>query len=47
MAPFDGIKKFFNKIGNFTVDSSQKMGEGVQAPVKKISNLSKPNPNPE
>lgn len=39
MAPFDGIKKFFNKIGNFTVDSSQKMGEGVQAPVKKISSM--------
>lgn len=39
MAPFDGIKKFFNKIGNFTVDSSQKMGEGVQAPVKKLSNM--------
>ena len=39
MAPFDGIKKFFNKIGNFTVDSSQKVGEGVQAPVKKISEM--------
>ncbi len=39
MAPFDGIKKFFNRIGNFTVDSSQKVGEGVQAPVKKISSM--------
>jgi flagellar protein FlaJ len=39
MAPFDGIKKFFNRIGNFTVDSSQKVGEGVQVPVKKISSM--------
>lgn len=39
MAPFDGMKKFFNKIGNFTVDSSQRMGEGVQVPVKKLSNM--------
>jgi len=39
MAPFDGVKKFFNRIGNFTVDSSQKVGEGVQAPVKKISSM--------
>ena len=39
MAPFDGLKNFFNKIGNFTVDSSQKVGEGVQAPVKKISSM--------
>lgn len=39
MAPFNGLKKFFNKIGNFTVDSSQKVGEGVQAPVKRISSM--------
>ena len=39
MAPFDGMKRFFNRIGNFTVDSSQKMGEGVQAPVKRISSM--------
>lgn len=39
MAPFDGLKKFFNAIGNFTVDSSQKVGEGVQAPVKKLSEI--------
>jgi flagellar protein FlaJ len=39
MAPFDGLKKFFNTIGNFTIDSSQKVGEGVQAPVKKLSEM--------
>lgn len=39
MAPFDGIRKFFNKIGNITVDSSQKVGEGVQAPVKKLTSM--------
>lgn len=39
MAPFDGLKKFFNAIGNFTVDSSQKVGEGVQVPVKKLSEM--------
>ncbi|MEN6592029.1 MAG: type II secretion system F family protein [Methanobacterium sp.] len=39
MAPFDGLKKFFNTIGNFTINSSQKVGEGVQAPVKKLSEM--------
>ncbi len=39
MAAFDGLKNFFNRIGNFTVDSSQKVGEGVQAPVKRITNM--------
>ncbi|MCE5213684.1 MAG: type II secretion system F family protein [Methanobacterium sp.] len=42
MAPFDGIKKFFNRIGNFTVNSSQKVGEGVQAPVKRITSIRPP-----
>jgi flagellar protein FlaJ len=43
---FQGLKKFFNRIGNFTVDSSQKVGEGaqkvssgVQTPVKKIGKI--------
>lgn len=39
MAPFDGLKKFFNAIGNFTINSSQKVGEGVQAPVRKLSEM--------
>lgn len=42
MAPFQGIKKFFNRIGNFTVDSSQRVGEGVQVPVKRISHIRPP-----
>ena len=36
---FDGLKKFFNTIGGFTVDSSQKVGKGVQAPVERIGGL--------
>ncbi|MEG3224146.1 MAG: type II secretion protein F [Methanobacteriales archaeon Met13] len=43
---FDGLKKVFHRIGNFTVDSSQKVGEGaqkvgseVQKPVKKVSKI--------
>lgn len=39
MAPFDGIKRFFNTIGNFTVNSSQKVGEGVQGPVRKLNEM--------
>ena len=39
MAPFDGLKRFFNTIGNLTINSSQKVGEGVQAPVKKLSEM--------
>ncbi|KAF5075635.1 Type II secretion system (T2SS), protein F [anaerobic digester metagenome] len=35
---FDGFKKFFNRIGGITVDSSKKVGEGVSAPVNKLSN---------
>ena len=36
---FDSIKKVFNRIGNFTVDSSRKVGGGVQAPVTKINEM--------
>lgn len=36
---FDGLKKFFNTIGGFTVDSSQKVGKGVQAPVERIGEM--------
>jgi archaeal flagellar protein FlaJ len=43
---FDGLKKFFNRVGNFTVDSSHKVGEGaqkvssgVQTPVKKVGKI--------
>lgn len=39
MAPFEGLKKFFNSIGNFTIDSSQKVGGGVLAPVKKLNEI--------
>ena len=37
------LKKFFNKIGNLTVNSSRKVGEGVQIPVDKISGLNSEN----
>ncbi len=36
---FDGLKSFFNRIGNITVDSSKKVGGGVQAPVNKINKM--------
>lgn len=46
---FGGIKKIFNRIGDMTVNSSQKVGggvqkvsEGVQAPVSKIRNVETP-----
>ncbi len=46
---FGGIKKIFNRIGDMTVNSSQKVGggvqkvsEGVQAPVNKIKNVETP-----
>ncbi|MDD1763333.1 MAG: type II secretion system F family protein, partial [Methanobacteriaceae archaeon] len=49
---FDGLKKFFNRIGNFTVDSSQKVGEGaqkvssgVQTPVKKVGKIKPSKPS--
>ena len=34
---FDGFKKFFNRIGGVTVDSSRKVGEGVSAPVDRLN----------
>jgi archaeal flagellar protein FlaJ len=37
---FGGIKKFFNRIGGMTVDSTKKVGEGVSAPVDRFSKLS-------
>lgn len=46
MAAFDGLKKILNKIGGATIDSSKKVGEGVQKPVNKIgrvgSNITRP-----
>ena len=39
---FDGLKKLFNMIGGVTIDSSRKVGEGVQKPVNKLSNLKSP-----
>ncbi len=49
---FGGIKKIFNRIGDMTVNSSQKVGggvqkvsEGVQAPVNKIKNVETPKVN--
>ena len=40
---FFDLKKFFNKIGNLTVNSSRKVGEGIQTPIDKISELSSEN----
>ena len=37
---FDGLKKFFNRIGGITVDSTKKVGEGVSVPVDKLGKLS-------
>ncbi|BDZ69501.1 hypothetical protein [Methanobacterium petrolearium] len=46
---FDGIRNIFNRIGDLTVNSSQKVGggiqkvgEGVQKPVKKIRDVERP-----
>lgn len=46
---FGGIKKIFNRIGDLTVNSSEKVGEGiqkvsegVQTPVNKIKNIERP-----
>lgn len=36
---FDGFKKFFNRIGGITIDSSRKVGEGVQGPVGRMGDL--------
>jgi archaeal flagellar protein FlaJ len=47
---FGGMKKIFNRIGDLTLNSSQKVGDGVQKvgqgvqkPVKKIQNTRTPN----
>ncbi|HML04355.1 MAG TPA: type II secretion system F family protein [Methanobacterium sp.] len=39
---FDGLKKIFSMIGGATIDSGKKVGEGVQKPVNKISNIKAP-----
>jgi archaeal flagellar protein FlaJ len=36
---FDGLKKFFNRIGGMTVDSTKKVGEGVSVPVDRLSKI--------
>lgn len=36
---FDGLRRIFNRIGNFTFNSSRKVGEGVEKPVEKISKM--------
>jgi archaeal flagellar protein FlaJ len=36
---FDGLKRVFNRIGGATIDSSRKVGGGVQAPVEKIGKI--------
>ncbi len=36
---FEGLKKFFNRIGGVTVDSSKKVGEGVSVPVDRLGKL--------
>ena len=37
---FDGLKKFFNRIGGMTVDSTKKVGGGVSVPVDRFNKLS-------
>ena len=37
---FAGLKKFFNRIGGMTVDSTKKVGGGVSGPVDKLGKLS-------
>ena len=39
----DDLKKFFNKIGNLTVNSSRRVSEGVQSPVDRIGGLRQEN----
>lgn len=39
---FEGLKKIFNRIGGVTINSSKKVGEGVQAPVNKLGNIKSP-----
>ena len=36
---FDGLKKIFDMIGGATIDSSKKVGEGVQVPVNKLGDI--------
>lgn len=36
---FDGLRSIFNRIGNITVDSSRKMGEGVQVPADRMGKI--------
>lgn len=36
---FDGFRKFFNRIGGLTIDSSRRVGEGVQAPVDRMGDV--------
>jgi len=36
---FDGLIKFFNRIGGMTVNSSKKVGEGVSIPVNRLEKL--------
>jgi flagellar protein FlaJ len=38
---FDGLKKFFNIIGDITVTSSKKVGDGVSKPVEKLNDAKK------
>lgn len=35
----DGFRKFFNRIGGLTIDSSRKVGEGVQTPMGRVGDL--------
>jgi flagellar protein FlaJ len=43
---FDGLKKIFDILGGATIDSSKKVGEGVQKPVKKIGDMRSNIPKP-
>jgi flagellar protein FlaJ len=36
---FDGLKKIFNRLGNLTFDSTQKMGEGVQRTEDRVKKI--------
>src|SRR5512138_1690940 len=36
---FDGLKKIFDILGGATIDSSKKVGEGVQVPVSKLNDM--------
>lgn len=36
---FDGLKKIFDILGGATIDSSKKVGEGVQVPVSKLNDI--------